>query len=165
MTETGQVIYKAEKSSCRSFPEVMGDGIQNGPKRNYQILSPLDFLAEFTQHIPAKGIAAEPLLVRCHRRASPGSRVVLGEASHGPRSHFNLGHKRQRRKWFREKMSAGQAAAHSTACDHRDPAARLTELCFTALIFMFQVIFNIPRGRQCMFLSNSRGWFRCSLFR
>ncbi len=55
VTETGQVIYKAEKSSCRSFPEPSGDGLQNGPKRNYQILSPLDFLAEFTQHIPAKG--------------------------------------------------------------------------------------------------------------
>ena len=55
VTETGQVIYKAEKSSCRSFPEAMGDGLQAGPKRNYQLLSPLDFLAEFTQHIPPKG--------------------------------------------------------------------------------------------------------------
>ena len=26
-----------------------------GVKRNFQILSPLDFLAEFTQHIPPKG--------------------------------------------------------------------------------------------------------------
>ena len=55
VTDTGQVIYKAEKSSCRSFPEPTGDGMQAGPKRNYQILSPLDFLAEFTQHIPPKG--------------------------------------------------------------------------------------------------------------
>jgi hypothetical protein len=55
VTNTGQVVYKAEKSSCRSFPEPTGDGLSNGPKRNYQILSPLDFLAEFTQHIPAKG--------------------------------------------------------------------------------------------------------------
>ncbi len=53
--ETGQVIHKAEKSSCRSCPEATGDGIQNGPKRNYQILSPLDFLAEFTQHIAPQG--------------------------------------------------------------------------------------------------------------
>ena len=37
VTETGQVIYKAEKSSCRSFPEATGDGRQAGPKRNYQI--------------------------------------------------------------------------------------------------------------------------------
>ncbi len=63
VTQTGQVVYKAEKSSCRSFPEPAGDGLQNGPKRNYQILSPLDFLAEFTQHIPAKGSH----LVRGHR--------------------------------------------------------------------------------------------------
>ena len=55
VSETGQVIYMAEKSSCRSFPEATGDGRQAGPKRNYQILSPLDFLAEFTQHIPPKG--------------------------------------------------------------------------------------------------------------
>ena len=27
----------------------------SGPKRNFQILDPLDFLAEFTQHIPLKG--------------------------------------------------------------------------------------------------------------
>ena len=55
VTDTGQLIYKTEKSSCRSFPEPTGDGMQAGPKRNYQILSPLDFLAEFTQHIPPKG--------------------------------------------------------------------------------------------------------------
>ena len=29
--------------------------MQAGPKRNYQILSPLDFLAELTQHIPPQG--------------------------------------------------------------------------------------------------------------
>jgi len=55
VTETGQVVYKAEKPSCRAFPDPDGDGITSGPKRNFQILSPLDFLAEFTQHIPPKG--------------------------------------------------------------------------------------------------------------
>ena len=55
VTETGQVIYKAEKQTCRAFPDPNGDGIVSGPKRNFQILSPLDFLAEFTQHIPPKG--------------------------------------------------------------------------------------------------------------
>ena len=38
-----------------SFPDQNGDVIVSGPKRNFQILSPLDFLAEFTQHIPPKG--------------------------------------------------------------------------------------------------------------
>jgi hypothetical protein len=55
VTETGQVVYKAEKQECRIFPDQNGDGTQAGPKRNYQILSPLDFLAEFTQHLPPKG--------------------------------------------------------------------------------------------------------------
>ena len=49
------MVYKAEKQACRAFPDQSGDGIASGPKRNFQILSPLDFLAEFTQHIPSKG--------------------------------------------------------------------------------------------------------------
>jgi len=55
VSDTGQVVYKAEKDSCRGFPDPTGDGMQAGPKRNFQILAPLDFLAEFTQHIPPKG--------------------------------------------------------------------------------------------------------------
>ena len=55
VTETGQVIYQAEKASCQAFPDPDGDGIAAGPKRNFQILHPLDFLAEFTQHIRPKG--------------------------------------------------------------------------------------------------------------
>ena len=55
MTASGEVVYKAEKDACRAFPDPQGDGLATGPKRNFQILSPLDFLAEFTQHIPPKG--------------------------------------------------------------------------------------------------------------
>ncbi len=55
VTATGQVVYKAEKDACRAFPDPQGDGLASGPKRNFQILSPLDFLAEFTQHIPPTG--------------------------------------------------------------------------------------------------------------
>jgi hypothetical protein len=55
VTDTGQVIYKAEKDACRAFPDPQGDDLQSGAKRNFQVLSPLDFLAEFTQHIPPKG--------------------------------------------------------------------------------------------------------------
>jgi len=55
ISESGQVVYKAEKQACRAFPDQHGDGMQSGPKRNYQILPPLDFLAECTQHIPATG--------------------------------------------------------------------------------------------------------------
>jgi hypothetical protein len=54
LTKTGQVICKAEKDACRAFPEPRGDGLRRGPKRNFQVLDPLEFLAEFTQHIPPK---------------------------------------------------------------------------------------------------------------
>jgi hypothetical protein len=68
VTATGQVVYKAEKDACRAFPDPQGNGLTPGPKRNFfhdelaagpkrnfQVLDPLDFLAEFTQHIPPKG--------------------------------------------------------------------------------------------------------------
>jgi hypothetical protein len=55
VTETWQVVYKAEKDACRSFPDPQCDGLKRGAKRNFQVLDPLDFLAEFTQHIPPKG--------------------------------------------------------------------------------------------------------------
>jgi hypothetical protein len=55
VTKTGQVIDKAEKHACRAFPDPHGDGLESGTKRNFQILSALDFLAEFTQHIPPHG--------------------------------------------------------------------------------------------------------------
>ena len=31
VTETGQVVYKAEKQACRAFPDPQGDGTQAGP--------------------------------------------------------------------------------------------------------------------------------------
>jgi len=55
VTETGQVIYKAEKESCHAFPDPHQDALEAGAKRNFQIFEPLEFLAEFTQHIPPKG--------------------------------------------------------------------------------------------------------------
>jgi len=66
VTQGGTVLYKAEKHACRAFPLLAGDGLKAGAKRNpwnllgtlnlskgYQVLSPLDFLAEFTQHPPS----------------------------------------------------------------------------------------------------------------
>ncbi len=55
VTSSGQVVYKAEKDACRPFRNPEDEGLARGLKRNFQILSPLDFLAEFTQHIPATG--------------------------------------------------------------------------------------------------------------
>ena len=84
VTETSQVVYQAEKGSCRSFPDPGGDGIQAGRapsrsdgRRNYQILSPLDFLAEFTQHFPAKGAH----LIRYYGWYSNKSRGMRKEAA------------------------------------------------------------------------------------
>ena len=45
VTDTGQVVYKAEKEACSAFPDPKADDIKAGVKRNFQILSPLDFLA------------------------------------------------------------------------------------------------------------------------
>jgi ribosomal protein S27E len=55
VTQSGKVIYKAEKDACRAFPDPQRAELARGPKRNFQILDPLEFLAEFTQHIPPKG--------------------------------------------------------------------------------------------------------------
>ena len=76
MTATGQVVLKAEKAACRAFPDPKGDGIASGPKRNFQILSPLDFLAEFTQHIPPKGSP----LIRYYRWYSNKARGMRRKA-------------------------------------------------------------------------------------
>ena len=55
VTDTGQVVYKAEKQACQAFPDPYADDLKAGTNRNFQVLSPLDFLSEFTQHIPPKG--------------------------------------------------------------------------------------------------------------
>jgi hypothetical protein len=47
--------------SC--FPDPQDDELARGTQRNFQILDPLEFLAEFTQHIPPKGAH----LIRGHR--------------------------------------------------------------------------------------------------
>jgi hypothetical protein len=46
---------ETQKDACRAFPDPQRDELARGPKRNFQILDPLEFLAEFTQHIPPKG--------------------------------------------------------------------------------------------------------------
>jgi hypothetical protein len=45
VTDTGQVAYKAEKDACQVFPDPQADNLEAGAKRNFQILSQLDFLA------------------------------------------------------------------------------------------------------------------------
>ena len=55
LSEDGSVIYRAEKDHCRRFPGPASRDLRGGPKRNFQVFSVLDFLAEVTQHIPEKG--------------------------------------------------------------------------------------------------------------
>ncbi len=49
------MIYRAEQDHCRRFPGPASTDLGGGPRRNFQVFSPLDFLAEVTQHIPEKG--------------------------------------------------------------------------------------------------------------
>jgi hypothetical protein len=55
LTEDGSVIYRAEKDHCLRFPGPASGDLRGGPRRNFQVFSALDFLAELTQHIPEKG--------------------------------------------------------------------------------------------------------------
>ena len=67
VSDTGQVVYQAEKQACRVFPDPKGDGTRAGVKRNFQILPPLDFLGPrlpqtgHTAH-SAEGLASDSLL-------------------------------------------------------------------------------------------------------
>ena len=75
VTKTGQVIYKAEKDACRAFPDPQRDELVRGPRRNFQILDPLEFLPEFTPgEADSRADAAEPLArpVGCHLRPALG---------------------------------------------------------------------------------------------
>jgi len=55
LTDDGSVIYRAEQNHCRRFPGPASADLRGGPRRNFQVFSALDFLAELTQHIPEKG--------------------------------------------------------------------------------------------------------------
>jgi len=55
VTEGGKVLYKSSHNQLCRFPEVDGEDLSAGPRRNFQIFEPLDFLAEVTQHIPEVG--------------------------------------------------------------------------------------------------------------
>jgi len=55
LTDGGSVVYRAEQDHCRRFPGPASADLRGGPRRNFQVFSALDFLAELTQHIPEKG--------------------------------------------------------------------------------------------------------------
>ncbi len=86
VTPTGQVIYRAEKAACRPFPDPRHPGLAKGTKRNFQLLPALDFLAEFTQHIPPPGAH----LVRYYGWYSNKSRGMRRKAAAGGAGSANL---------------------------------------------------------------------------
>ena len=77
VTKSGEVVYKAEKDQCAAFPDPQRELLESGVKRNFQVLPLLDFIAEFTQHIPAKGAH----LVRYYGWYSNKSRGVRRKAA------------------------------------------------------------------------------------
>jgi len=76
VTEQGQVLYKTEHNRLGRFPEAASDDLLAGPKRNFQVFDPLDFLAELTQHIPEAG----EHLIRYYGYYSNKSRGMRGQA-------------------------------------------------------------------------------------
>ena len=55
ITESGQVVYRAQHDRPQRFPDPASEGLAAGVSRNFQVFEPLDFLAELLQHIPNKG--------------------------------------------------------------------------------------------------------------
>ena len=49
------MIYRTGGNGLGRFPEAASEDLLAGPKRNFQVFDPLDFLAEVTQHIPEPG--------------------------------------------------------------------------------------------------------------
>ena len=72
ITQSGKVLYKAERDHIHPFPEPASPDLFGGVARNFQVFEPLDFLAELTQHIPNKG----EHLVRCYGCYSNKARGV-----------------------------------------------------------------------------------------
>jgi len=55
VTESGSVVYRAQKGVCRRFPTPASRDLAGGASRNFQVFDAFDFLADLTQHIPDKG--------------------------------------------------------------------------------------------------------------
>ena len=71
----GNVIYKTANNRLGRFPEAASEDLLAGPKRNFQVFDPLDFLAEVTQHVPDAG----EHLIRYHGWYSNKSRGVRAQ--------------------------------------------------------------------------------------
>ena len=104
MADEGQVIYKTGDNRLGRFPEAASDDLVAGPKRNFQIFHPLDFLAEVTQHIPEIGEHQ----IRYYgwysnkkrgQRAKGQPSVVVAEPQDGGEKPLAHGGKQARKRW------------------------------------------------------------------
>lgn len=139
---TGQVVYQAEKRACRAFPDPKGDGTVAGVKRNFQILPPLDFLAEFTQHIPPKGSH----LIRYYGCYSNKSRGILEAADtlvrNPQRSLFYGVH-------LDDYLAEADAVCESCFLDHRLTAVAMIPVRQLPLRESQEPIVLAPAGQRC----------------
>ena len=112
VTGQGKVIYRTGDNRLGRFPEAASDDLLAGPKRNFQVFDPLDFLApcpavaserrgKVTQHIPDAG----EHLIRYHGFYSNKSRGLRtkGQAQAAPSAAPNLAPapnaKEARKRW------------------------------------------------------------------
>src|SRR5262245_17859667 len=80
VTGEGKVLYKTEHNRLGRFPEAASEDLLAGPKSNFQVFDPMDFLAEVTQHIPDAG----EHLIRYYGFYSNKSRGLRGQAQVQP---------------------------------------------------------------------------------
>jgi hypothetical protein len=121
LTEGGLVIYRAEKDHCRRFPGPASRDLRGGPKRNFQVFSALDFLAEVTQHIPDKGEHVYPV------RASTCSllRLVLTRATWYPQETQTIRPSRIVTGWLAVRAAGPLQGEKSSFCERISCGSRV----------------------------------------
>ena len=55
LTDDGKILYRASTPDCIPYPKNGDNELVAGTPRNFEIYTPLDFLAAVTQHIPDNG--------------------------------------------------------------------------------------------------------------
>ncbi len=77
VTGEGKVIYKTGDNRLGRFPEAASEDLVAGPKRNFQVFDPLDFLAEVTQHPPSPRRLRRGKHCRSRGASDPLLRILL----------------------------------------------------------------------------------------
>ena len=123
VTAQGQVIYKTGDNRLGRFPEAASQDLLAGPKRNFQVFDPLDFLAEVTQHIPDPG----EHLIRYYGFYSNKSRGLgtQGQAQAAPAAAPNSAStpsaKQARKRWAALIKQVYEVDPLNSAPDHSSP--------------------------------------------